>query len=302
MSPKPSMTHRQAVVVMIVCTLLWAVAGLVSRRLETREGLEVTFWRSVFAALTVAAWLAAGRDLPRLRATLAGGMAVWVSGLMWAVMFTCFMVSLSMTTVANVLITQSLAPVFTALLAWAVLGRPIAGRGWVSIAVATLGVASMYVFDVSALGGRDVLGVLVALGIPTAAAVNWVLLQRTGARLDLSAAIMIGGTLSALATLPFAWPLGLSAHDMGWLALLGFAQLGVPCLLLMRAARVLMAYEVALLALLEVIFGIAFVWIFAGERPPPMTLIGGTAVLAALIFNELSRPRVEKVAAAATAE
>jgi drug/metabolite transporter (DMT)-like permease len=284
------MTHLQAVVAMIAASALWGIAGLVSRQLQSHEGLEITFWRSVFAALTVALWLAAGRDLARVRATLRGGAPVWISGAMWAVMFTCFMVSLSLTTVANVLIVQCLAPVFTAALGRLVLGRRIAWTGWLSIAVASLGVASMYVFDLAALDARQSLGVLIALGIPSAAAVNWVLLQRTGARMDLSAAIMIGGTLSALVTLPFAWPLGIAGRDLAWLALLGVAQLAVPCLLLMRAAQVLMAYEVALLALLEVVFGIGFVWLFAGERPPTVTLIGGAALLAALVFNELMRP------------
>ena len=45
----------------------------------------------------------------RGRAVLAGlkGRAVWLSGACWAVMFTAFMVALSLTTVANVLVTMS---------------------------------------------------------------------------------------------------------------------------------------------------------------------------------------------------
>ena len=46
-----------------------------------------------------------------------GGRALWLSGLCWAVMFTAFMVALTLTTVANVLVTMAIAPLFTALLA-----------------------------------------------------------------------------------------------------------------------------------------------------------------------------------------
>lgn len=284
------MTHARAVTLMIVAALMWSIGGVVSRQLQSAQGLEVTFWRSGVAALTVLGWFVARRQASSFAAAVASGGAVWISGLMWAVMFTCFMVALSMTRVANVLVMQSLAPVFTALLAWIVLRKPVRGRTWIAILVAALGVILMFVFDISGLDGRHLGGVMVALGIPTAAAVNWVVLQRAGARLDLTGAVLIGGALSALWALPWAWPLATSAHDIAWLALLGVVQLGIPCILVMRVAQRLAAPEVALLALLEVVFGILLAWWFGGEQPGLATLLGGSAVLAALVFNELTTP------------
>lgn len=288
------MKHRNAIALMILAALMWSIGGVVSRHLESHEGLEITFWRSVFASLTVLLWFAwrgRGSNSTRPFAVLAqGGSAVWISGVMWAVMFTCFMVALSLTRVANVLIMQSLAPVFTALLAWGVLRKPVAGRTWLAIIVAALGIVTMYAFDVSGMAGRHVAGVLVAAGIPVAAAVNWVVLQHAGQRVDLSVAVLVGGVLSALVCLPLAWPLQLSAHDLALLALLGVVQLGIPCVLVMHVARHLAAPEMALLALLEVVFGILLTWAFSAERPGLATLIGGSAVLAALVFNEVSKP------------
>ena len=69
--------------------------------------------------------------------------------------------------------------------------------------------------------------------------------------------------LSSLATLPLAWPLSASGHDMALLAALGFGQLAVPCALAVVCARVLSAPEVSLLALLEVLFGIGLAWLGA---------------------------------------
>ena len=48
------MTHRQAVALLIASTLMWSIGGVVTRHLESAEGFEITFWRSLFAALTVA--------------------------------------------------------------------------------------------------------------------------------------------------------------------------------------------------------------------------------------------------------
>lgn len=69
--------------------------------------------------------------------------------------------------------------------------------------------------------------------------------------------------------------------------MLGLVQLAIPCVLVVYCARVLKAPEVALLGLLEVIFGILLAWAGAGERPAPAVLMGGALVIGALVFNEL---------------
>ena len=71
------------------------------------------------------------------------------------------------------------------------------------------------------------------------------------------------------------------------LALLGVVQLAIPCVLAVRCGRVLKAPEMALLGLLEVIFGILLAWLGAGERPDSAVLTGGALVIGALVFNEL---------------
>jgi hypothetical protein len=80
-------------------------------------------------------------------------------------------------------------------------------------------------------------------------------------------AVLLGALLSAAVTLPLAWPLQASGHDIGLLALLGVVQLAIPCLLVVRLTRELPAPEIALLALLEVIFGVLLAWLGAGEVP-----------------------------------
>ena len=292
------MTHTRAVALMVLVTLMWSTAGVVTRHLEAAAGFEVTFWRSLFAALTVLAWLAWQRSRghrPTASTRLALGQpAVWISGVMWATMFTCFTVSLAFASVAHVLIVQCLAPVFTALLARAVFGRPVGLRTGLAIAVAVLGICTMYVFDIAGLDSRNVWGLLIALGIPMAAAVNWVVVERSGRALDLSGAVLIGGGISALAALPLAWPLDTPAADIAMLALLGIFQLGVPCVLAMRVMRHLEATEVSLLVLLEVVFGILLAWLFAREAHGWATWIGGATVLAALVYNETGRTRVPR--------
>jgi len=73
---------------------------------------------------------------------------------------------------------------------------------------------------------------------------------------------------------------------VAWLAGLGLFQLAIPCSLSVLCARVLKAPEVALLALLEIVFGILLAWLGAGETPAASVLQGGVLVLGALVLNE----------------
>src|SRR6185369_3875820 len=106
------------------------------------------------------------------------------------------------------------------------------------------------------------------------------------APLDMLGAVLIGAVLSALVSLPLAWPFQASGRDLSLLALLGVVQLALPCLLVVRVSRVLSAPEVSLLGLLEVIFGVTWAWLGAGEEPSSTTLLGGALVLGALVANE----------------
>lgn len=284
------MTHRRAVALMILVTLMWSIAGVVTRQLEAARSFEVTFWRSAFNALALLVLLSVLRGPGALWRAVAGGTrALWISAACWCVMFTAFMVAITLTTVANVLVTMAIAPLFTALLARFVLKQRLPLRTWGAIAAAGIGIAWMYASEVRGADARHLLGTAVALGVPVAAAINWTTIQALrgqAAAPDLLPAVLLGALLSAAITLPLAWPFAASGHDLAWLALLGTVQLAIPCLLVVLIARVLPAPELALLALLEVIFGVAWAWAGAGEAPSGAVLAGGSLVLLALAVNE----------------
>ncbi len=281
------LTHRRAVWMMVAVTLMWSIAGVVTRQLEAARSFEVTFWRSFFTALTLLLilplWRGPGVVWRQLRTA---PPALWWSGLCWGGMFTSFMLALTMTSVAGVLVISSLNPLFTALLAWVFLRQRIAWFTWAAIALA--GVGMLWMFG-SQLEGGSWQGMVVALFVPLTAAINWIVVQHAhakGADVDLVPSVLVGGVLSALATLPLAWPLQATGHDIGLLALLGAVQLAIPCTLLVICARVLKAPEISLLAQLEILFGILLVWIGAGEQPGLAVLQGGALVLLALLANE----------------
>ena len=281
------LTHTKAVFLMVAVTLMWSIAGVITRHLEHARSFEVTFWRSFFtvASLLVILPFFQGRVVfTRIRE---GGWPLWLSGLCWSVMFTAFMVALTLTSVANVLVTMAIGPFLTALIARIFIGHRIPFRTWGAILLAGAGIAYMFAAQ---LEGGQVAGTVVALFVPLASGVNWTVTQRShaqGRNVDLVPAVLVGAAISSLVSLPLAMPLQASAHDIGLLAVLGLLQLAIPCALAVVCARVLKAPEIALLALLEVIFGIVLAWIGADEIPSQTVLAGGALVIGALVANEM---------------
>jgi drug/metabolite transporter (DMT)-like permease len=290
-TPQHGRAHRNALLTLVGCALLWSMAGVVTRQTEHTEGYELAFWRSLFCALFVIAVLVVrhrGRWFAQIVDTGWTGLA---SGAMWAVMFTFFMVALSRTTVANVLVVMAAAPLLAALLGLVVLREPVLPRTWAAIVIAAAGIVWMVR---EGLSGDGLVGMAIAFAVPVASAINIVLLKRTGARVDLVPTVMLGALISCLITLPLAWPLSAGSTDLMILAGLGVFQLAVPCMLMVGAVKHLAPHEIALLGLLEVVLGPLWAWLGAGERPGSATLQGGALVIGALVLNEIAGLRARR--------
>ena len=283
------MTHGRAVAAMLLATLLWSIAGPVTRLLDSAGSFEATFWRSFFNALALFVLLARQRGARSLATALGrADLVLWISSACWTVMFTAFMVAITLTTVANVLVTMALAPLMTALLARVALGHRLPRRTWFAIVVAGFGIAWIYAREIAVADPRALAGIAVALGVPVAAAVNWTAIQhRKHSGRDLMPAVLVGALGSAVASFAPALPLAASAHDIALLALLGAVQLAIPCLIAVAAARALSAPEAALLSLLEIVFGVTWTWLIAAEAPGRHALVGGALVIGALLANEV---------------
>ena len=195
---------------MVLVTAMWSIAGVVTRQLEAARSFELTFWRSLFTLLSLLVILPWWQGPGVWRRMPWRSPYFWLSGLCWSVMFTAFMVALTLTAVANVLITMAIGPLVTALFTRVALHQPLPWRTWGAIVVAGLGIGWMYGSQLSLGEPNFLLGSLVALCVPIAGATQWTLVQKShahGLDLDLVPSVMVGAALSTVFTLPLAWPL-----------------------------------------------------------------------------------------------
>ena len=77
------LSHAQALGLMVLATLLWSIAGIVSRQITQAQGFEVTFWRSFFNALSLVIALTLATRGSVWRITQFQSRTLWLSGVCW---------------------------------------------------------------------------------------------------------------------------------------------------------------------------------------------------------------------------
>lgn len=252
-------------------------------RLVGADPWTTLFWRG--ATMTVGFVLLLlvryrGRSLAILRAV--GGV-----GLLVAVIWTCntvfFVVSISLTTVANTLIIVALSPLFAALIGLVALGEPVRPRTWIATATAFGGIALIFA---DGLRAGTIIGDLAAVGTALGLGAHFTLV-RAARPTDMSPAIGLSGLSTALVGLVGAQTLALPPEGVALMAGLGIAILPVSFAMLTLAPLYIPAAEVSLVILLETVLGPLWVWLVLTEEPSPRALIGGGIVLAALALHSM---------------
>ena len=220
-------------------------------------------------------------------------------------MFTAFMVALTLTTVANVLVTHGARPAVHRAGGAHLHRPPAAARTWAAIAVAGAGIAWMY-GCAAARGRRSWRARWWRCACPWPAPSTGRCSRASSAgraSVDLVPAVLIGAVISALVTLPLACPFqATGARPRRCWRLLGVVQLAIPCVLSVRLRpRAEGARDRAAGAAggdLRHPAGLARRRRSAG----PAALTGGALVIGALVANELVGWRQTSMTAAATAE
>jgi drug/metabolite transporter (DMT)-like permease len=263
--------------------LIWSFGGVIARYLSVDDSWTVVFWRSAWAALFLLAFMLV-RDGPKGTMMLFRGMGLpgVAVALCFATASTSFIVALSFTTVANILLLQAGVPLIAALIAWAVFGEKVAPATWAAIAAVIVGVAVM--MSDSLNGKVSPVGNALALLISVAFASATVITRRySGVRM--TPACCLGTAIATCVSGVMAGQLAVGAGDMGLLFTFGALNLGLGLALFVTGARLVPAAIAALIGTLETILAPVWVWIIHGETASERTIGGGTIVFLALIVH-----------------
>lgn len=274
-------TDKRGIWLVAGSALAWSFGGTIDRFIDAPDTWTVVFWRSLWAASFLVAFLLIrdGRKTPL--AFKAMGLPGLVVALCFMTASISFVLAISYTSVANVILINAAVPLVAALISRVFLGEKISGTTWMAIAAVIAGVAIM----VSDSFGeqKSMIGNLLALLITFVFAIATVVTRRNSG-IRMTPAVIVATTLATLIAATQTSTFHVSAHDMAWLFAFGALNLGLGMALFVTGARLIPATLAALLGTIETVLSPVWVWLIHGEKTSQMTVIGGTIVLIALIF------------------
>lgn len=273
----------------VVAATIFSTAGVIVRRIDL-PAWDVSFWRSALLVASMLPLLLLQRREVLIDVRNAG-LALLASAVLLAGSFVSFILALGLAPVANVLLMFGATPFITALLARLFLGEPIHGHTILTMAAAVCGLAISVAgsMQAGALAGMAVAGIVVLC-----MSGNYVVVRHRR-DVGMAPAIWLAGVISGLVALPFAHPENVAWAHLPWLLALSPGQLVGGLLLYMASLKRIPAGQAALLGLLELVLGPVWVWLFDGEKPDDLTLLGGAIVIGAAAANVWLNSRYERL-------
>jgi drug/metabolite transporter (DMT)-like permease len=268
---------------------LWGAAGSFTKVLK-QGGLtisDILAWR-YFIGLASLAAIAAIRERHAVLAV--EGSRWWPAVILGVGMFgvnAAFTLSNFYTTVANAIALSFTAPLFTAGLAWLVLGERVGRPHRVALAIGILGVAAIAWSGERPTSLSPNIPLGNGLALLSGMLFGWYFVAAR--RFALADHDVVGGTTRQfLVVTLFLSPLlpnllGAGISGSVWLALLGYGVLctGLPILMLNLAGRFLPANQSSILALSEVPFSVLIGMATLHEYPSATAWAGILAILVA---------------------
>jgi drug/metabolite transporter (DMT)-like permease len=287
--------HRLAVMLVLMSSTINSAGGLLLRSIDVAGPWHVLFYRQGALALALILVLAL-RHRSRIVPEFIGiGRYGVLAGMAMGAGATCYILSLSNTTVANTLFILSATPFVTAVLAWVWLKEPVRRNTWIAMALALVGIAIM-------VGGGfaagSVFGNVMAL-ITVLCFSCFVVLLRRGRATNMLAAVVFGASIASInAAIILKGDFAISLHDLVICIAWGGGLSTFVHFLFVWSSRFVRGAELMLLVLVEFVLGPLWVWIFVAEVPRTATLIGGAVVLVTVASHALLSLRGEKAATA----
>lgn len=269
----------QGILLVAAGSVLWSTGGLFVRLLDM-DFWTMQAWRSLYAAISLAVLIVAEHRRRTPQALHAMGWTGLAAIPISAISMFCYVASIRLTSVANVMIVYATVPLCAAGIAFLWIGERPTRRTLIAAVVALAGITVMVG---ASAGGGDLGGDALALLMTITFAMLIVAARRNPA-LPMAPVNAAAALLGAAASVPLmAGPVP-GAHDMILLALFGTTTSSLAYLLFLLGARYIPSGEAGLLGLLDTVLAPFWVWLAFAEIPATATLAGGAVVLASVVW------------------
>lgn len=280
---------------LLVTAFLWSTGGLLIKYIPW-SSFSIASIRGLISTLALL-WLRRLGSRPEQRAPLRFSKYNVAAGAAMFLTSTLFLAANKLTTAANAIVLQYLAPAVVILLSAVFLGLRPGRRDVVMVALATLG---MLLFFLDTLGSGRLLGDLLAIVTSFTFAMVFLANRMPGANaleasyLGCALNVLLIPALLSDPMVPRSSPLQLLV-----ILLMGTLQTGLAYVVFSRGIRQTSAVSASIISMIEPILNPLWVFLWLGERPSALALSGGAIVLLAvtgyniLISREQERRQVK---------
>jgi DME family drug/metabolite transporter len=259
--------------------------GFLVREFESADIWQILFWRAFFFTLTLIIFIYLTYKNETISVIKKSGLPGVIAGFASSLGFIAYIVSMTQTTVANVLFIISTQTIWLAIFGYLFLKEKISLKTLFSIILAMIGITVM-------IGGSldtgSLFGNLVALFVP----INFaflILLIRKYEKLDLIPALFFGGLIIIIVGFFMSKNIMISPHDLLIGFVLGVFQHAFGFICIVIGARSTPAVNVGLLMLTETLLGPFWVWLFLSEIPPFSVFVGGGIIILSILVKSLEK-------------
>ena len=259
--------------------------GFLVREFESADIWQILFWRAFFFTLTLVIFIYCTYKNETISVIKKSGLPGVIAGFASSLGFIAYIVSMTQTTVANVLFIISTQTIWLAIFGYLFLKEKISLKTLFSIILAMIGISVM-------IGGSldtgSLFGNLVALFVP----INFaflILLIRKYEKLDLIPVLFFGGLLIIIFGFFMSKNIMISPHDLLIGFVLGVFQHAFGFICIVIGARSTPAVTVGLLMLTETLLGPFWVWLFLNEIPPFSVFVGGGIIILSILVKSLEK-------------
>ena len=264
--------------------VLFVVPDSLFVRLIGADALVISFWRGAVSGGLILLGILAFQGARPLRAALGTGWYGLVFFLATGGAGILFVLAVSLTSVANVVLIIAAMPVFASIYSRIFLGEPISRRMTITMAAVAAGLA-VIAYGSGQNARAHWSGDLVALCV-TALFPAGLTAARKLRHISMVPMVALGYLVASAGLALVIDPMAVPEGKWGLVALHG-AFITVSAVGLALGPRYIPSAEVGLLILLESVLAPLLAWAVIGEDPGPYALAGGVIVVGALAVSNV---------------
>ncbi len=271
----------------LAAAIIWSTGGLFIKW-TSLSGLELSFGRSLLAAITVAIFTRReGFGINKVTA---------LASVLYAALLVLFVLATKATTAANAIFLQYTAPIYVLILEPLLYKEKFRRRDLIVVIAC---IAGMSLFFVGKLRPQDVTGNLLALASGVCFACYFLLLRHSSAReVNRASSVIYGNLLVVLVTAPvgLAAVSHLTINDAVAVAYLGIVQIGVAYTLFTRGMSLgIRSLDAGIVGYIEPVLNPLWVFLLLGERPAKWALIGGAIIVSAVVAHTIVKAKENRM-------